>query len=249
MTLVVIETGDGSTTFFDTAKNIHYRSLQGARGEADYVFVTASKIASRSAPWRVLELGLGTGMNFLATAEALLEKSASMPAEISPRLEYTAVERAPLRPDLYRQLGHAQRLKAPWLAELLESALEQLQHQSMTQLNVGPVSLTVYASDWQRLSLPEHLQVDAIYHDPFGPKQNPEAWTAECFGWSSRHLSEAGRLVTYAAATGVRRAMVAAGLSIASLPGTGSKREMTVAAKSAAVLSDATLLTAARFRP
>lgn len=239
MTLVVIQTGDGSHTLFDTARNIHYRCLHGARRESDYVFVSASRIAQRPAPWRILELGLGTGLNFVATAEAALKAGVA--------LEYWAVEAAPLDPELARQFGH---LGTPGPGELVLQALKQVQSQPQALAKNGPLRLQVLRGDWKEVTLPENLRVDAIYHDPFGPKENPEAWTRDCFAWSAPHLDpEHGRLVTYAAATPARRAMVAAGLRIASLPGSGSKREMTVAARCREALADAELLTAARFQP
>lgn len=245
MTLVVIETGDGSHTFFDTDQNIYFRSLQGARTEADQVFVTGSRLAASEGPWRVLELGLGTALNFLATAEAWQRTAAGQP------LIYTAVEAAPLAPELFRRLGHERRLKDPGLVEIVAGVLEQLlvPEQSCAQVETQGICLRVYKAPWQECALPENLRVDAIYHDPFGPKQNPEAWTTACFAWSGRHLDPArGRLVTYGAATAVRRAMVAAGLWIGALPGPGTKREMTVAALSPAALSDARLLPLDKYR-
>ncbi|HEY9839949.1 MAG: tRNA (5-methylaminomethyl-2-thiouridine)(34)-methyltransferase MnmD [Candidatus Sericytochromatia bacterium] len=233
MTLVVIETGDGSHTLFDTAKNIYYRSLQGARSEADQVFVGASGIADRPSPWWVLELGLGTGLNFLATAEAALRHPAA------PQLVYTAVEAAPLTPEILTSLPHERGLKHPWLKQLLNEALDAAQQHAVTTVSHGPISLILYAGRWQETVLPASLSVDAIYHDPFGPGNNPEAWTADCFAWSASHLDPAGLLVTYGAATQVRRAMVTAGLSIGALPGPGTKREMTVAAKDPAALAAA----------
>lgn len=248
----MIQTGDGSRTLFDTEKNIHFRSLQGARTEADSVFVAASRISApddHKTPWRVLELGFGTALNFLATAETLLR------AFPEHRLEYTVVEAEPLSPEVFRSLKHELGLKHPWLNELVAEALTricdpQTTQQTSQQVTVSQanIRLNLYHGLWQQTVLPPDLKVDAIYHDPFGPKDNPDGWTAECFAWSSRHLVPAGRLVTYGAATAVRRAMVASGLIVASLPGTGSKREMTVASPTEAALSDARILPQAKYR-
>lgn len=236
MTLVVIETGDGSHTFFDTAQNIYFRSLQGARSEADQVFVGAGRLSRCRPDWRVLELGLGTALNFLATAEAWLR------AGTSGRLLYTAVEAAPLTPELFAQLGHQRRLAFPQLNDLVIEVFARLQTEPVAAITRQGITLKVHRSRWQDCELDETLSVDAIYHDPFGPKQNPEAWTLPCFAWSSRHLAPQGRLVTYSAATVVRRAMVGAGLWIAALPGPGTKREMTVAAREPQALDDGRLL-------
>lgn len=240
MTLVVIQTGDGSHTLFETSRNIYFRSLQGAQSESEYVFLEASLMTHRPSPWRILELGFGTALNFLTTADRALQEHKV--------LEYHALEMSPLEPEVFLALAHSRRLKQPWLAELVAEAFEQAQQQKQVCLSRSGIQLQLYAQAWQDCELPETLEVDAVYHDPFGPKENPEAWSAACFKWVSRPMSAQARLVTYAAASSVRRAMVAAGLNVASLPGSGSKREMTVAAKQAQALADARLLPSERYR-
>ena len=93
------------------------------------------------------------------------------------------------------------------------------------------IRLTLYHGRWQETVLPADLTVHSIYHDPFGPKDNPDCWTEACFLWSGRHLLPQGRLVTYAANTALRREMVKAGLFIGSRRGSQLKREMTMAAR------------------
>jgi tRNA U34 5-methylaminomethyl-2-thiouridine-forming methyltransferase MnmC len=239
MSLVVIQTGDGSRTLFDTERNIYFRSLQGAQSESDYVFLQASRIQEHS-NWRILELGLGTALNFLRTAEAFLNSTAG-------QLDYYAVESNPLDPQIFLALQHQSHLKHPWLIELVQEALERAQTEVMVSIQRGSVCLRIFAQDWQSNPLPDDLEVDAIYHDPFGPKENPDAWAQDCFVWEARYLSPQGRLVTYGAATAVRKAMVAAGLIVASLPGSGSKREMTVAAKSTEALSHTQILIQSKY--
>lgn len=239
MALVVIQTGDGSRTLFDTDRNIYFRSLQGAQSESDYVFLEASRIQAYS-NWRVLELGLGTALNFLRTAEACLNGSAK-------QLDYYAVESQPLDPQVFLALQHQSHLKHPWLIELVHEAFVQAQTQTLVSVQQDSICLHLFAQNWKNNPLPAELEVDAIYHDPFGPKENPDAWTQDCFAWEARYLSSQGRLVTYGAATAVRKAMVAAGLIVASLPGSGSKREMTLAAKTPAALSHSQILNQSKY--
>lgn len=241
MPLVPVKTGDGSHTLFDTEKNLYFRSLQGARSESDYVFFSSSRLSDQPAPRAVLELGLGTALNFLYTADRLLLDKAG------ETLDYYVVEAAPLSREAFTVLQHRQWLQEPALAELVENVLGELAAAPESHQNLGPIRLHAYKSRWQDLDLPPELEVQAIYHDPFGPKDNPECWQRDCFRWSGRHLSPTGRLVTYAASTQMRRELVAAGLCIASLPGSGRKREMTVAARHEAALADAQPLKQARF--
>lgn len=239
MTLVPVETGDGSRTLFDTSQNIYYRSLQGAYGEAGYVFLQGSALARWPEPC-VLELGLGTAMNFLATADFCLSQGVP--------LLYHAVEAAPLSPELFGALQHGRLLRHPELVEVVAEALRQAQTAACVSVSYAGGELIVWKGDWQEIALPAELRVHAIYHDPFGPADNPPCWTPACFRWSAAQLHSEGRLVTYAAATPVRRAMVAAGLKVASLPGSGTKREMTVAAWSETALQETRPLKQERYQ-
>jgi len=234
--LVPIQTGDGSYTFYNVHENIYFRSLQGAREEARYVFLEGTHLLAQKPDWQVLELGLGPGMNFLVTAEAFLDK------QPGGCLRYHVVENAPLEAARLNQLHYSQWLKEPQLFELLKSVLEQAKTNSHCQAQFQNIELVLYHCSWDQVALPPKLKFQALYHDPFGPAANPEGWNQACFDWEAQALSETGILATYGAATAVRKAMAKAGLHLASRKGSGNKREMTLAAKNAEVLSDYNLL-------
>lgn len=234
--LFPIQTGDGSYTFYDIHRNIYFRSLQGARTESEYVFLMGTRLQHHKTDWRVLELGLGVGMNFLVTAQAFLKANAC------GRLCYHAVECTPLPAQHLQQLCYEQWLEFPFLLACLQDALEQAQGGQTVQLTCQSIELVLYPTTWSQAILPADLFFDAIYHDPFGPKANPEEWSAACFAWEATHLDKAGILVTYSAATSVRRAMVSAGLWLATRKGSGNKREMTLAARHPVVLANEQLL-------
>ena len=68
-------TADGSATLFVPALNEHYHSQHGARQESAHVFIEAGlrpllAAAAAGRPLRLLEIGLGTGLNALLTLEA-----------------------------------------------------------------------------------------------------------------------------------------------------------------------------------
>lgn len=224
--LVPITTADGSRTLYDTQKDIHFRSLDGARSESAHVFYQGSGLADQLGPSAILELGLGTGLNLLFTLDQLTQ------TDPDRAIQYHVVESQPLPAELFLALQHDSWLHDPGWNALLAAGLTRLQSENQPlTLNYAQAEITIYPQRWQDCHLPAELQVQAIYHDPFGPQDNPDCWTADCFRWSSQHLSDHGRLVTYAASTQMRRAMVTAGLTIASLPGSGRKREMTVATR------------------
>ena len=72
----VRRTADGSATLFVPALNEHYHSQHGARQESAHVFIRHGLLpllpaaAATGQPLRILEIGLGTGLNAWLTLEA-----------------------------------------------------------------------------------------------------------------------------------------------------------------------------------
>jgi len=96
-------TADGSRTLRSSAHGQTFKSRLGALTESRSVFLEGSGVAARLAggePTRLLEIGFGTGLNFLVTAEA---------ARVAgTKLHYVAVEvdllpAATLRKSITRQ--------------------------------------------------------------------------------------------------------------------------------------------------
>jgi tRNA 5-methylaminomethyl-2-thiouridine biosynthesis bifunctional protein len=239
--LVPIQTGDGSYTFYNTTQNIYFRSLLGARSEAEYVFLEGTQIIHRRPNWQILELGFGPGMNFLTTARAFLKHAPG------GTLSYHVVEQAPLSAEILTHLKYEQWIQERDLLSLMAHILQPTTP-AVRQVSTGAITLTLYPCSWEQVVLEPTLKFDAIYHDPFGPAENPDSWTPQCFAWEAQYLAEHGRLATYGAATAVRKAMVRAGLHIASRKGSGNKREMTLAAKEPAALQGLRLLSREKYQ-
>nr|BCX00024.1 MAG: methyltransferase [Bacteroidota bacterium] len=242
---VPVQTGDGSWTLQDPGRGVSLRSLAGAFTESRYVFVEGTRLGRHPPPWQVLELGFGAGTNFLLTAEAFLHRYAR------GLLEYYALERDPLSPELIEPLRFRERITHPELVDVVQEALARARRDPgpnpvITLGMGGRICLYLYPVDWRRASLPR-LRAQAVYHDPFGPQVNPECWTRACFAWLAYRMAPDGILATYGASTAARRAMLRARLVIARLPGILRKREMTVAAHRAEVLEGYTVLPYERF--
>ncbi len=170
------------------------------------MFLQGSRLAERTEKcWRVLELGFGTGLNFAVTAQTALQAGRE--------LHYESLEPEPLE-ERFWLVDEVWR-SGPWDAPR--------QHQG--------IKLTIHRSRWQDFP-PLEPPFQALYHDPFGPAQNPDCWTPECFAWGASSLSPDGVLATFGASTRARQAMQRAGLHVAVLPGAVGKREMTAASKS-----------------
>ena len=67
---------------------------------------------------------------------------------------------------------------------------------------------------------------DAWYLDGFSPAKNPELWSPGLLAEVARHTNPTGTFATYTAAGHVRRALAAAGFTVARQPGHGTKRHM-----------------------
>ncbi|MCB9638250.1 MAG: tRNA (5-methylaminomethyl-2-thiouridine)(34)-methyltransferase MnmD [Myxococcales bacterium] len=240
----LIETQDGSWTLFHEMLGVHYRSLFGALTESRYVFLEGCQLPQKTGDWCVLELGFGGGMNFLQTALAA--------RLLGRRLVFHTMEWAPVDPAILAQLHQQMPQEIDSFSLLAQkvvaSALSEDREVHVASTSDGRVQLHLYPKAWQDAAVPVGLAAHAIFHDPFGPRVNPEGWSLPCFSWMRARIADDGILATYSAATQVRTALAGAGFVLAKAPGLGRKREITLASPSEAALSMYSLLPTERYR-
>lgn len=217
----IITTTDGSNTIEIPELEVTYHSRWGAMQESMHVFIEAGfryMLNREDCAWplRIFEMGLGTGLNALLTViEA--EK------EMVP-VEYTTIEPFPLREEEWTLLNYGK---------------DEGQSRWLRQLHEAPWGERVKISDYftfrkeqkelERFSPTELFHL--IYYDAFAPKAQPLLWTRDVFEQLHGMLQPNGVLVTYCSKSIVRRAMLAAGLSVQKIPGPKWKREMLRARK------------------
>lgn len=225
----VVETRDGSRTLRQP-EGEGYKSLAGALTEARSVYLEASGVAARlraGTPARVLEIGFGTGLLFLVSA-ALAQSS-------DAKLDYVGVEQAPPYADLLESLGYADLLAPSTLPNELVSwrrSLGARPEAGRHYLTLGGIHLNLHVGD--ALTFAPEGTFDAIYHDAFSPRTNPDLWTASFLSALAELLRPGGRLVSFTVAGSVRRALTEAGLSVTKTPGPpGGKREVLLAERPA----------------
>lgn len=234
----VIVTADGSKTLTSSEFGETYGSRHGALTEAVHVFLRGSGVADRLAggrPTRVLEVGFGTGLNFLVTAAAAVEHGAG--------LHYTALERAPLDSATLRQVHALSSLPATLIDEFIgwvDSLADPPAQGTHTLAGGGfaTVVLDLIIGEATR-SLGDDLggragdavaTFDAIYLDGFSPRANPDLWSQAFLTRLAAGLAPGGMLVTFSVSGAVRRALAAAGLEVRKQPGPpGGKPEMLAA--------------------
>jgi tRNA U34 5-methylaminomethyl-2-thiouridine-forming methyltransferase MnmC len=238
-----VRTRDGSFTLFDRRRDVHYSSMHGAEDESRHIFVEGTGLADRPPPWQVLELGFGAGINFVQTARAYRRVAGPSSGD----LVYHSVDYAPVGPESVDFHGGEP-------GEMVRRALAAVSVDEPEPVAIDSdddsIHLVLHPTPWLELDLPD-LRADAVFFDPFGPKNEPDSWQAPCFEVARRHMTDEALLGTYSAASTVKRAMFRAGFAVASAPGPGPKREITYAAASndrlRAVLDDPELLSADRY--
>lgn len=91
-------TADGSYTLYVPELDEHYHSIKGALTESQHIFIEMGLKHSPAPEPRILEIGLGTGLNAfltLLTAE-----------EMQRKVHYTGIERYPIAEETLRKLDY-----------------------------------------------------------------------------------------------------------------------------------------------
>ncbi|MDQ4427038.1 tRNA (5-methylaminomethyl-2-thiouridine)(34)-methyltransferase MnmD, partial [Thalassolituus sp.] len=157
-----------------------YFSVENGLEETRYVFLKQNGLPQRwqshQAPFRIIETGFGTGLNFLATWQAFLSTRGK-----NNWLHFTSIEKFPLSRE---QLQKALALW-PELSELSEKLIEAyppaLKGFHTLKWPDERVSLTLIFDD-VHAALPQlNGPVDAWFLDGFAPAKNPAMWSDALF--------------------------------------------------------------------
>jgi tRNA U34 5-methylaminomethyl-2-thiouridine-forming methyltransferase MnmC len=206
-------TNDGSLTVFDREAGECYKSRHAAKTEAEHVFLSPAYLENdwrgRASPFRVLELGFGLGTNLLHFRERGF------------RGEFLSIER-----DLSGVRFLQEHDPNPLLSRLLAQEKE----------SEGDFHARLLVADFFT-ALPalarESYQAHAVLFDPFSPKANPDAWTAELFRLAAAVMAPGARLVTYSVSRAAKDGAREAGLEVVKrdLPPELQKRSALLAIK------------------
>lgn len=220
--LQIVTTADGSKTIFNPQVGENYHSRHGALQESQHVFLNSGLryfLAGNPADEvSILEVGLGTGLNFLLSADYCTGK------EI--RLNYTGIEAYPLSTAMLEQTGY----EAYVSAELWESFISHYEQALKANEQLTPW-INLYAAHTPLLSFSSHQLFDVIYFDAFASVHQPEMWDEQAIAHTLQFLKPGGVFVTYAITGNLKRAIKALGLKVQKAPGAPGKREMLRAVK------------------
>jgi len=201
----LLQTADGSFTLFIPEVEETYHSTHGAVQESMHVFIENGLKACDKEAIRVLEVGLGTGLNAMLTLQHATQK-----------INYCALEPYPLSKEILEELSinKSDQLEMKFHLSAPNEWISIHEQFSFVRMEVG---LEEFQSE---------EKFDIIYYDAFGPRVEPGLWTLERMQQCFNLLNEGGVFVTYCAKGEVRRNLQAAGFVVERLAGPPGKREM-----------------------
>ena len=220
--IVIIITGDGSSSLLNTSLHETYHSRHGAIQESSHVFIDQGLKyfieKNQVDKIKILEVGFGTGLNCLLTLEHVFNTE--------KEIHYTTVEAYPLDQSIWTQLNYSEGLserqnyfntinKVPWETD---------------QIITSNFSLKKQKGRIQEIDLPSNYY-HIIYFDAFAPNKQPEMWDLNLLTKIARSLIDNGVFVTYCAKGQLKRDLRSLSLSVESLPGPPGKMEMVRASK------------------
>jgi len=215
--LEIVKTADGSNTIFNSEVGENYHSHHGALQESKHVFLKSGLQYflehHQTKEVSILEVGFGTGLNFLLTADYCNTESI--------QLDYIGIEAYPLTDEIISQTGYDEYVSADlWqqfnsnYSEALKSSIEL---NNSCALHVAHAKLMAFESD---------KQFDVIYFDAFAVNYQPEMWEEAAIIHTLKFLKPGGVFVTYAITGNLKRIVKSLGLKVEKAPGAPGKREM-----------------------
>lgn len=216
------QTADGSQTIYNAEVGEYYHSRHGALQESRHVFLHSGLRyfleKDKATAVKVLEVGFGTGLNFLLSADYCLETNI--------QLHYTGIEAYPLPSEMISKTGYEEYVKAETWSGFLNnysgSFVKPVRINRYTELEISPQKLMDFTSE---------THYDVIFFDAFAATYQPEMWTTEALSHICSFMKQGGVFVTYAITGNLKRSMKALGFSVEKAQGAPGKREMLRAVK------------------
>lgn len=220
--LTLVTTADGSKTIFNPEVGENYHSKHGALQESQHVFLNSGLryfLAGQETPKvSVLEVGFGTGLNFLLSAEFCTDKGVD--------LRYTGIEAYPLSEEMLASTGYEQYVSAGLWESYLAVYPRALNH----GVNLNTL-VKLFIVHQQLLNFSTDERFDVVYFDAFAAIHQPEMWNEQAITHTVRFLKPGGVFVTYAITGNLKRMLKGLGFKVEKAPGAPGKREMLRAVK------------------
>lgn len=225
--LEIVKTSDGSNTIFNSEVGENYHSRHGALQESKHVFVKSGlqyflenkyKVSPTGADLEgaivsILEVGFGTGLNFLLSADYCTNENI--------QLNYTGIEAYPLTNEMITQTGYDEYLTTELWQKFIKNYPSALQN--TIELNKN---CRLQITNTKLMEFKSEQKFDVIYFDAFAAIHQPEMWDEAAITHTLQFLKPGGVFVTYAITGNLKRTIKALGLKVEKAPGAPGKREM-----------------------
>lgn len=212
-----VTTGDGSQTLYNALVGEHYHSKHGALQESKHVFLKSGLeyFLERNAvaDVSVLEIGFGTGLNFLLTGDYCNRHGI--------KLDYCGIEAYPLPGSTIANMGYDKYVPT----SLWDSYIKQYTAALAGKIDIEKfVSLQIAHTPVMDFNTCDKF--DVVYFDAFAAIHQPEMWTDDTLAHVTGFMKSGGVFVTYAITGNLKRSMKALGFAVEKAPGAPGKREM-----------------------
>lgn len=213
----IIKSNDGSHTLFHAELNETYHSTHGAITESEHVFIEKGLVHfSNKYPGRkikILEVGLGTGLNILLTIKKAIE--------LDLEVEITSLEKYPLKLEITGELNYLELIKWKQGSHYFNAIHRQEwgKPQEITE-KISFNKIETGLEDFHEKSF------NLIYFDAFAPTKQPELWEQKVLKHLTSLCENESIFTTYCAKGQVRRDLASVGYVIERLDGPPGKREM-----------------------
>ncbi|MEQ8626475.1 tRNA (5-methylaminomethyl-2-thiouridine)(34)-methyltransferase MnmD [Ekhidna sp.] len=211
----IITTEDGSHSLFDEELNETYHSTRGARGESMHVFIREGLehwlSGNQTEEIRILEIGLGTGLNAFLTAQ-FAERH-------SQKIHFTSLEPFPIEKEIYENLNLYQ-------SEEERGLLLKIHESNWEQESKISSNFTLQKTKSKLEDFTTSNSFHIIYFDAFAPSKQPEVWSLENLKKCFSLLDRGGILTTYCAQGQFKRNLIEGGFKVETLQGAMGKKEM-----------------------
>ncbi|WP_461451804.1 tRNA (5-methylaminomethyl-2-thiouridine)(34)-methyltransferase MnmC2 [Mucilaginibacter sp.] len=215
--LEIVKTADGSNTIFNSDVGENYHSHHGALQESRHVFLKSGLQyfleQHSSNEVSILEVGFGTGLNFLLTADYCTVENI--------QLEYTGIEAYPLTEEMISKTGYDEYISPKLWKQFVNTYSEALSSTIKVDKNIDLSIAKTKLVDFNSDKL-----FNIIYFDAFAAAYQPEMWNEAAITHTLRLLKPGGVFVTYAITGNLKRIVKSLGLKVEKAPGAPGKREM-----------------------
>ncbi|MFT4521542.1 MAG: tRNA U34 5-methylaminomethyl-2-thiouridine-forming methyltransferase MnmC [Bacteroidia bacterium] len=215
----VITTFDGSSSLYIPEMDEAYHSHKGAVTESQFIYIKHGFDFFQSIvhPIKILEVGMGTGLNIILTLQRAQESNQTV--------DFHTLEPYPLIKEEYDLLNFDEVLK---VRNPINNLIHSSEFEKIIELS-STFKLTKYLMKLEDFETDSRF--DLIYFDAFAPGKQPSPWVLPNIEKVFNLLESNGLLVTYCAQGQFKRNLKQVGFEVENPFGPMGKREITVARK------------------